>query len=271
MDSILNHVKNDSVVLTNHSDFGSQKDSIITHIIQLNTESTMPVEHEISGWLILIIIGMCMVLYFASSLIKNYIIPIFKTRYKVQVINIIWFRISVLSWAALGLFSTYLLVKASPLITVIFIVLILTLAYHFLIDFFIGIYFKFEHNIRVKDKFIFGDTSGIIKEFNTRHLRIVNSKNEEVLIPYRNLLNNAIVITKQTDNLKSKEIIIDLTGNIAENLNKLTILMKTCPWIYNEKNFSIEHKHGSQYSIIVLAKEAFTFNKVEEFIHEKIK
>ena len=144
-------------------------------------------------------------------------------------------------------------------------------SHNFVIDFFIGIFYRFENQIRINDKFILGELSGKIKQFNSRHLQIVNQKNEDILIPYRNLLNQPITITKQIDDLKVKLISVSITGSVSSSLKKLNELMERCPWVYNSKNVNVEHIEGEEYKITVLAKEAFTFNKVEEYIHSFIK
>ena len=122
----------------------------------------------------------------------------------------------------------------------------------------------------MNDNFILNDITGEIRAFRARHLQIVNSKNEDVLIPYRQLLNQPIVITKKVDNLKRKTIALELPGVIADNLSRLENDMARCPWIYNPKHYSIEHVKENIYHVHLLAKETFTFNKVEAYLKTKV-
>ncbi len=271
IDSLIHTVTEmDSLVKT--LNFTSPNDTLTLKIIQevqpplVNLAETNDI---VSGWLVLFILGMGTALFFLLSFLKRYVIPIFKTKYKASSINILWYRINVLLWLIYALFAFYLMIKASIVIALVLILSFILVSHQFLIDFFIGVYFKFENQIRVKDNFNLGDLSGEIVKFNSRHLKIVNPKSETILIPYRKLLNSPITITKLVDNLKRKTIRIQLEGPISVNLDKLKADMKRCPWVYNDKQYRIEHVSDHTYEVHIMAKEAFTFNKVEAYLMSK--
>ena len=250
----------------------AQTDSLVITVLSDTKEEVHPTESKdlVPGWLILGIIALSIILYFGLTLIKTYIIPAFKAKSRISKIDTIWYRITVILWLAFALFSIYSLLKSSLVIASILIGLVIILGYQFLLDFCIGVYYKFEHQIRIGDHFILNDISGEIIAFRSRHLQIRSPKNEDILIPYRQLLSTAITITKQLDNLKRKTIVLEIKGEVTVALNRLRDEMTRCPWIYNPKHFKIEHIEGETYHVHLLAKEDFTLTKAEDYIKSKM-
>jgi len=269
-DSIFSFLHSDSLEQVTNVVNSVSRDTIIFIVQQSATEAVNTEPVLISGWLFFLILGTGIGLYFLSTFIKKYIVPFFKTKYKMSKIDILWFRITTILWTAFILISIYALLKASLLISIIFFLIILLVGHQFLIDSFIGLFYKFEHQIRLKDNLSIGDLSGEITAFHIRHMQIVNAKNEDILIPYRKLLNTSILITKQVDNLKRKTITILLDGQVSGNISRLQNDMSRCPWIYNSKHYSIEHADGNNYSVHLMAKDTFTFNKVEAYLNSKV-
>ncbi len=267
-DTIVHNATSDSSVISVAKEIN---DTVVLKVIQ-ESNSIPHIEQNaelLSGWLVLFIAGLGIALFFLTVFVKRYIAPFFKTKYKITSINILWYRISVIIWAIYILFASYLFIKSSLVLSVSLLTLIILVGHQFLFDFFIGIYFRFENQIRIRDNFVYDNVSGEITKFGVRHLKIINTENEIVLIPYRKLLNETIKITKQVDNLKRKTISIELDGPVSDNIARLENQMKRCPWIYNPKNYSITYHEDQVYYIHLLAKEEFTFNKVEAYLQDK--
>ncbi|MFD1553945.1 mechanosensitive ion channel [Putridiphycobacter roseus] len=244
---------------------------ITTNSSPLTTDHmTMDWDLSVSFWLILLITGMGLAVFFGIAFLKKYILPILKSKFKADKVKILWGRISMMIWLLFGLFSVYLLLKSSIILTSILLVLTFALFHQFFIDFFIGLYFKFEHQIKVNDHFRLDAMEGEIVAFKNRHLQLVNNKQEQLLIPYRNLLKQPIIITKQVENLAQKTIVLTLTGEVGNNLLRLNTLMEMCPWIYNPNHYNITQQENDTYQVTVRAKEIFTFSKIEAYLKDKL-
>lgn len=222
-----------------------------------------------SLWFFILFITVGIGIQFGVSMIKKYIIPFFKTRYNIESLQITWYRITLIIWLCFTLILSFQMLNINTSISLSLLLVIVIIAHQFLIDFFIGLFIKFEHQIKLNDKLILEDISGEVLKFNKRHLKVRTQSNEFILIPYRNLLSKPIVIAKKDEDLLSKILLIELEGPINENLNKLSQYMSKCPWIHNSKNYQVKHLSETTYEIHVFAKEVFTFLKIEEYINQK--
>ena len=277
IDTLFHTIESDSIIPSskiNQPIIITVKDTIINQFTMLNEPSTINNNADwdlsVSVWLILLITGIGVGVFFGLAFLKKYILPILKAKFNYEKVKILWARISMLIWLIFGLFSVYLLLKSSLILSGALLLLTLVLFHQFFIDFFVGLYFKFEYQIKINDHFKIGTLEGEIVSFKNRHLQLVNSKQEQILIPYRNLLRESIMITKQVENLTQKVIEVQLPGEVGNNLLKLNTLMEMCPWLYNPNHYKIDHASGEKYQVTVRAKEIFTFSKIEAYLKDKL-
>lgn len=232
---------------------------------------TNPIDLNISALLTLGFIGLGVGLYFLLSFLKKYILPVFTQRYKKVNIKLFWYRFTTIIWASFGLLSLYIFLKSSILITCLILSFSGLLFHQFIIDFFLGIYFRFENNIKTNDYLILEDTEGEIQDFASCHLHVLTTKNQDIYILYRHLLKAPIKIVKQVDSLLQKSFVLQMEGEPYKNLEKLNQSMTLCPWVFDSKLYKITHTDQNNYKISVRVKEDFTANKIEAFISSKIK
>ncbi len=227
------------------------------------------IDLNISALLIIIFLGLGIGLYFLLAFLRKYILPVFVQRYKKSNIPLMWYRISVILWIVFGLLSLYVFLKSSVLITCLILSFFGLVFHQFIIDFIIGIYFRFENHIKIKDRFILNDIEGEVQSFHHRHLRVLTINNEEVLIPFRNLLQTPIRIVKHVDSSIHKHFEITLKGNTTKNLQQLETYMMMCPWVYDSKSYKIEYIENESYKISVRVKEDFTAQKIQSYIESR--
>ena len=235
-----------------------------------NVTTDTAADPNISVLLTIIYLGLGVGIYFLLAFLKKYIIPVIVQRYQKKNIPLFWYRFTVIIWLAYSLITLYVFLKASALITIIILVFTGLLFYHFMIDFMVGVYFRFENNIKINDHFILNHTKGSVQAFCSRHLKIITNKSEEIYIPYRNLLAAPVHILKEVDSLIERQFTVNLAGETSQNLQLIQKYMNMCPWIHDSSLFKISSLKNDTYQISVRVKEEFTANKIESFIKSKI-
>jgi len=232
--------------------------------------ASQSIDLNISPLIIVALVGFGVGLYFLMYFLKIYILPVFIQRYKKLNIKLFWFRFSSIIWLVFGLLSLYVFIKGSVIITSITLISVGIVFHQFIYDFMLGIYFRFENNIKQSAQFRLGDIEGEVHSFKTRHIKVIDKQGEEVYIPYRNLLNAPVKIIKQVDSFIEKTFEIEIEGDPAQTSHTLQKYMTMCPWIHDRHSYQINYLNDNRYRISVRVKEAFTANKIETFIHSKI-
>lgn len=230
------------------------------------------IDNSIPALLILGLIVIAISLFSVFHILTTYIAPYLKSHYKIKRPYLMLYRIKVLSWFIFILFSFYQLVSSHIVIGFGMTIFIGLLGINFWKDFFSGVYVKFEGRFRVGDFISLEEVSGKITRFYTRNLEL-NTENDEIYsIPYQQLLGTSIAKRLNKGEERSRTISISIPLNSKHNgVRSIENMLNICPWIYSHKPSSVKKINDTDYSISIYAADNFTFQKVEEFLHEQLK
>lgn len=230
------------------------------------------IDSSIPALLILGLIVITVSLIVTFHILTNYIAPYLKSHYKIKRPYLMLYRIKVITWFVFTLFSFYQLVSSHIVIGFGITAFIGLLGINFWKDFFTGVYIKIEGRLRTNDYVTINNVTGKIVKFHTRNLELNTENDEVVWIPYHKLLESSVAKKLNKGEERSRTITISIPFDSPYNsIKMIEDTLNICPWIYSHKPSSVKKINDTDFSISIYAADNFTFQKVEEFLHEHLK
>ncbi|MGV6862456.1 MAG: mechanosensitive ion channel domain-containing protein [Putridiphycobacter sp.] len=279
MDSISKVIEVDTVVLKDTifqtlTDTVTQTvtsiDTVIKEVPQQNDSLQFVSENADRDIPFLLIFGLLFlagVIFVTFKVLGDYVTPFLKSKYRIKRAFLFVYRLKIITWFLFTLFSFYQIVSSHLWIGISLTIFIILLGINFWKDFFVGIYHKFDGNMNIGDLISVGEVSGKIQKFNTRYIKLEADNDEVILLPYSQLLNQPISKKFGQGEVRSKKLLLSIDqGHPKNNLKNVQQVVYTCPWVYNHKPIKIIQLSDSQYEITVYASDAYTFNKIEQYL-----
>jgi len=283
-DSVHTIVKTDTVVL-NDTVMCTVNDTvkkIITNIDTVKQIIKQPVEDSIqflakhsdqtiSTLLILGLLVLGGIIWLTFKILGDYITPFLKSKYKIKRAYLFVYRLQVVTWLIFTLFCFYQLVSSQLIIGLVLTIFIALIGLNFWKDFFTGIYLKFSGNLNINDHISIRGLKGKLLKFNSRNIQIETDNDEVLYIPYRQFLKNEVSKKLNKGEARSKKIVLNLREDYPNNkLSTIEQIVILCPWVNSHKTIKVEKINQNIYEVTVFTSDDFTYNKIKEYLKEKI-
>jgi len=180
------------------------------------------------------------------------------------------------TWAIQYLYNRGYLVTIVPLM--IFIIIILYLAWYVLKDLIAGIVFKTSNPLAINDHITVAGVSGKIIEIGQNILKIENDSGRIITIPYSKITGEIIQMHFPSQSLLShcflfKMELIYETEQVFEIIEKLRITILSLPWASQKKEPMIiikdEGPNDILFSITVFSLDNGYFTRIEKFLEKE--
>ncbi len=263
----ITHTVNDTVVKTITS-----IDTIKQTITQPAEESIQFVANNTNQTIpFLLILGLLLlggIIWFTFIVLTDYITPFLKAKYKIKRANLFVYRLKITTWLVYVLFSFYQLISSHLIIGLSLVAFMALIGFNFWKDFFTGTLLKFSGNLNINDFISVDGLKGKLLKFNARNILIETDNDELMYIPYRRFLNNEVSKKLNKGEMRSKKITLQLQKEYPTNQLKQIVML--CPWVNSHKPVKVTKVDATTYEIIVYASDDFTFNKIQEYLFQKI-
>ncbi len=265
------HTLNDTIVKTITS-----IDTIKQTVTQPAEESIQFIAHNTDKTIpFLLILGLLMLgglIWFTFKVLTDYITPFLKAKYNIKRASLFVYRLKMITWFAFTLFCFYQLISSHLVIGLALVFFIAVIGLNFWKDYLTGTYLKFSGNLNINDLISINNLKGKVLKFNARNILIETESDELMYIPYRQFLDNEVSKKLNKGEMRSKKITLKLEkDNPNNNLKQIEKIVTLCPWVNSHKPVKVTKIDTSTYEITVYASDDFTFNKIQEYLTEKIR
>jgi len=225
----------------------------------------------ISGSTILGLIILFVFLFALLYVLKKYVVPLF-FRFKDKRQNrLLILRLEVVVWLVFAMIGLILLFSESFSVTFGLLVVIGLAGLPFWRNFFPGLL------IRVMDKFKENDLvrhmnyEGKLMKLGITTMHIRTSEEEEVYLPYKDIINTAFIKRQETGKLMSSKVVFHLAGkNVDQVLNAVPQWLFECPWSIPQNENQVELHPDGVLHVTIYATDHQSLSRVERFIEKSI-
>jgi small-conductance mechanosensitive channel len=218
------------------------------------------------------IVVLAAILFGFFWLVRRYVVPYLGSRRAVKRTTLILYRIEVISWTVLILFSLYQLLSDSIFITSALLIVLIFAGLTFWRDFFAGIAFRLENKFQERDPVRYENYNGTLQEINQRNIRIKTDKEELVTIPFRKVSNSVFIKRQAKGKLHSSQLTLNTAGKTVEEiLPQINSWLFECPWAIVNENASARIIGAGLIQVTVYAVDIDSINKTEEYLQQLIR
>ncbi|MBK8967417.1 MAG: mechanosensitive ion channel [Saprospiraceae bacterium] len=226
---------------------------------------------SISFSLLVLLAFTAFLLYAGFWLVQNFIYPLIKIR-RIQRLTEKWlFRVKLLTWSAFAVFCLYRLLLASPFITLILLALLMFLSRPFWNDFVLGILFRLDNQVTIRDTVRIEGQESSVEAFGLRNLISSNAAGETIITPYHKL--NAAIVTRARAAGKlikhsfSVQVPATDAPDAAEQIK--TYLME-CPWSAPMETPVVKQTGDHDFQVTAFAADKFAAEKQKAYTRWRI-
>jgi small-conductance mechanosensitive channel len=180
------------------------------------------------------------------------------------------------TWAIQYLYNRGYLVTIVPLM--IFIIIVLYLAWYILKDLIAGIVFKTSNTLAINDHITVAGVSGKVIEIGQNIMKIEHESGRIISIPYSKIAGEIIQMNFPSQSLLSHSFLFRMeliyeTEQVFEIIEKLRITILSLPWASQKKEPMIiikaEGPNDILFAITVFSLDNGYFTRIEKFLEKE--
>lgn len=221
--------------------------------------------------LLILLVFTALLLFAGFWMVQNFVYPLIKIR-RIQRLTEKWlFRVKLLTWSAFAAFCLYRLLLVSPVITLILLTLLLVLSWPFWHDFVLGILFRLDNQVTIRDTVRINGQESSVEAFGLRNLISSNAAGETIITPYHKLNDAIVTRARAAGKLIKHTFSVQLTEadtpNAAEQIK--TYLLE-CPWSAPTETPVVKHLGSNEFQITAFAADKFAAEKQKAYMRWRI-
>ena len=208
------------------------------------------------------------IVFSTFRLLRNFVYPLIKSRKISRWADNWLFRFELIAWSLYVIFLFYELLLDSPVMTLIFIVLILVVGWPFWKDFLPGLLFRIENQVSPGDTIHINGKESTLEEVGFRNLRSISSTGENIITPYHKLNKAVIVRTRTEGKLLKHSFVILLEGKTKnEAIAEITQYLLECPWSAPLETPEVKQTQAvGEYQITAYATDHLAVEKQKAYV-----
>ncbi|TNE54883.1 MAG: mechanosensitive ion channel family protein [Bacteroidetes bacterium] len=200
-------------------------------------------------------------------LIRNFVVPLIKSRKISQLTGLWLFRLELLAWALFTVFLLYQFLLDSMLITLVIAGMILLLGWPFWKDFIPGVLFRLENQVGPGDIIRVDGNESIVEQLGARSLRSSTLAGETILTPYHKLQEAVIVRARSEGKLLKSTFTVTLeNGSPQAAAQRIEKFLQECPWAAPLEKPEIQHLGEHQFQVTTFSADQPAADKQKAFL-----
>lgn len=224
--------------------------------------STLPVG------LVLTLGLLAVLLYVLLTVLRKYGLPLVKSRRRRRRLEALLLRVSLGLWLALAVFAFYRLLLAASVFALALVTLLIVLGWPWWTDFYPGLLFKLEGDIRPGDHLSYDGKTYQVQEMRTRSIRLTGEDGGVLVLPYRLLKAPAIYPSVEKTTLAPFTFEVEYEGPNA--LLRLKQLLAASPWTAPAYPASVEQVADGTYRITAYAPDERIQERQVHYVRQQI-
>lgn len=210
---------------------------------------------------------LALLLYALLSALKNYGLPLVKSRRRRQQLNGLLLRAGLGLWLAWAIFAFYRLLLAAPVFAIVLTVLLVTLGWSWWADFYPGLLLKLEGDIRVGDHLAHAGKTYQVQEMRARSVRLTGEDGGVLVLPYRLL--QAPAIYQSVEKTALSPFTFEVDQEAPNAMQHLEQLLAASPWTAPAYPATVEHLGGNTYRITAYAPDVHIQERQEQYVRQQ--
>lgn len=225
----------------------------------------------ISGSTMLILLVLFASIFALLYVLKRYIVPLF-FRFKDKRENhFILMRLEVIVWLIYTIVTLILLFSESFSVTLGLLLVVGLAGFYFWRNFFPGLLIRVADKFRVDDLVRHKDYTGKLIKLGITTMHIRTADEEEVYIPYKDIINAAFIKRQETGKLMSTKVTFQIEEkNIDTILKAVPNWLFECPWSIPQNENQVELHLNGLLHITIYATDHQSLSRVERFLEKSI-
>ena len=226
---------------------------------------------SISFSLLILLVFTALLLYTGFWLVQNFIYPLIKIR-RVQRLTEKWlFRVKLLTWSAFVAFCLYRLLLVSPVITLILLALLILLSWPFWNDFVLGILFRLDNQVTIRDTVRIDGQESSVEAFGLRNLISSNASGETIITPYHKLNDAIVTRARAAGKLIKHSFTVHLPeADAPDAADQIKKYMIECPWSAPTETPVVKQTGDNDFQVTAFAADKFSAERQKAYTRWRI-
>ncbi len=221
---------------------------------------------HIPFWLIVFLLMAAGGIWLTFWLIRSFFLPLLKGKQKKRRWSKNAFRAELLLWTLFFSTSLYFLLQRAPVITLVFVGLLLLLGRLWWRDFFPGMLFRLQDDAEAGDFLIYENQRYTIEAIRARHLKIRSNKGTFLILPYR--LMGKVHLAKAAQKTALVPFSFELVTTASAS--RIEEVLAESPWSAPAQLPEVQSLDEETYQVITYAPSEEIKEKQERYLRERL-